>query len=158
LETVIRVAIIFVFITVGLRFLGKRELSEMSPYELVMIMLIPELATQGLNREDFSITNSLIGISTLLGLVFLNSLLGYRFKKYQEVVEGKPILLYYGNRFLTEAMHRERISSDEILSEMHSVGFEHLEQVKCVILEPDGLLTYLPADPSAQKTPLKRSA
>ncbi|MEW6056382.1 MAG: YetF domain-containing protein [Bdellovibrionota bacterium] len=141
METVLRVLIIYAFITIVLRILGKRELSELSPYELVMVMLVPELATQGLNRNDYSITNSIIGISTLLSLVFLNSVLTYRFKKISEAIEGAPSILFHDGKFFEDTMHRERVSADEIISEMHSAGIETLGELKWVILEPDGKLS-----------------
>lgn len=158
METVIRVAIIFILVTAGLRILGKRELAEMSPYELVMIMLIPELATQSMNREDFSVTNSIIGISTLLSLVFLNSLLGYKFKKYNEAVEGVPVILFHQGEFVEDVMHRERVSSDEVMSEMRTAGIESLHEVKWVVLEPDGRLSFIPYLRSSQLPAQRESA
>lgn len=144
METVLRVFILFVFITMALRLIGKRELAEMSPLELVMIMLIPELATQGLNREDHSITNSIIGISTLLSLVFVNSMFNYRFSFFQKIVEGVPVVLFYQGHFVEGAMDRERISADELLSHVRSAGYERFTQIKWIILEADGQLSCIP--------------
>lgn len=144
METVLRVLIIYAFVTLGLRYLGKRELSELSPHELIMLMLVPELATQGLNRNDLSITNSLIGISTLLSLVFLTSLLSYRSKKIRSWLEGDPVILFAKGEFRREVMDRERVSSDEILGEARCRGLESLEEVKWAILEPDGQIVCIP--------------
>lgn len=139
-----RVFVLYVFISAGLRVIGKRELAELSPHELVMIMLIPELATQGLSREDFSITNSIIGISTLMVLVFLNSLFAFRFSKYKDITEGKPVILFSNGRLIEDALNRERIEAEEILSEIRAAGYEKLDQIKWVVLEPDGQLTCIP--------------
>lgn len=144
METVIRVAVIFVIVMVGLRITGKRELSELSPQDLVLLLLIPELATQAMSRDDYSITNALIGISTLLGLVFLNSLLGYRFQSYRKLMEGEPQVLFHDGKFQRDTLHRERIDADEIVAEARSHGFESLDQVKWAILEPDGKITCIP--------------
>lgn len=89
METVIRVTSIFIFIAIALRIMGKRELGEMSGYELILIILIPEILSQGMIGEDYSVTTSLIGVSTLLSLVVVNSFLTYKFKNYRDVVEGK---------------------------------------------------------------------
>lgn len=144
METVIRVAIIYLFITIAMRFMGKRELSEMSGYELLLIILIPEILSQGLIGEDYSVTNALIGVSTLLSLVVINSLLTYHFKKYRDVVEGKPVVLYYQGKFVAGALDRERVNVDEILNEIRSVGYEHFEQIKWIVLEPDGKISCIP--------------
>ena len=144
MDTVIRVAVIYVFVMFTLRILGKRELGEISPHELVMIMLIPEIASQSMVGEDFSLTNALIGISTLLCLVFLNSTLGYRFKKLRMIVEGEPIVLFYQGQFNERAMDRERVDADEIQSEARAAGLESLDKVKWAILEPDGKISCIP--------------
>ena len=144
METVLRVFTIYVFITFCLRIIGKRELGELSPHELVMIMLIPELATQALSRQDYSITNAFIGISTLLSLVFINSVFNYRFEKYRDIIEGKSVVLREPNRYIENALHRERVDVGEILSEVRAAGFENIEQIKWVVLEPDGRISCVP--------------
>lgn len=146
METVFRVAIIYVFVTFFLRIIGKRELKEISAYELVMIMLIPEIASQALAHEDFSVTNALIGISTLLSLVFLNSVVGYRFKNWRRLTEGEPVVLFCRGKFIDGVLHRERVSPDEIMSEMRAAGIESFEGLKWVFLEPDGKITCIPKE------------
>jgi uncharacterized membrane protein YcaP (DUF421 family) len=106
-----------------------------------MIMLIPEIASQALAHDDFSVTNALIGISTLLSLVFLNSVIGYRFKHWRRITEGGPVVLFYDGNFVPGVMHRERVSPDEIMSEMRAAGIERIDQLQWSFLEPDGKIT-----------------
>lgn len=144
METVLRVAIIFVFLTVAMRVIGKRELGEMSGFELILIILIPEILSQGLIGEDYSITNALIGVSTLLSLVLINSFLTYRFKRYRNLLEGEPVILYYEGKFLKKTLDKERINIDEILNEIREMGFERFDQMKWIVLEPDGKISCIP--------------
>ena len=72
METVIRVGVIYIFLLVLLRVMGKRELGQLAPMELVLLILIPELVAQGIVGEDFSLTNAVIAVTTLTSLVFLN--------------------------------------------------------------------------------------
>lgn len=144
METVIRVTVIFIFLTIALRIIGKRELGEMSGYELVLIILIPEILSQGLIGEDFSVTNAIIGVSTLLSLVLINSFLSYRFKKYRDVLEGRPTILYSQGRFRKDILDRERVNLDDILNEIREVGFERFDQMKWIVLEPDGKISCIP--------------
>ncbi|WP_438037770.1 DUF421 domain-containing protein [Sorangium sp. So ce128] len=143
METVARVAFVYVFLAAAFRVLGKRELSSMSPFELVTLMLIPEIVSQALVREA-SLANALAGVSTVLVLVFLTSLLTHLFPKASEVIDGSPTVLVAKGRILEEACNRERIQPEEILSEMHKSGLEHLSQVRWAILEADGALTIVP--------------
>lgn len=151
MDTVLRVAVIYIFITIALRILGKRELSEMSGYELILIILIPEILSQGLMGEDFSITNAIVGVSTLLSLVVINSFFTYRFGKYRNMIEGKPVVLFYQGKFVEGALDRERISADEILNEIRAIGYERFNQIKWVVLEPDGKISCIPYDHDANR-------
>lgn len=144
METVIRIAVIYLFIMVSLRILGKREFSELTPFELVTLLLIPEIVSQSLVREDYSITNALIGLSTLFILVFVTSVITHKSKKVEEFIEGKPSILVSKGRFVPDTMNMERVTPDEVYAEMHKVGLSRIEQVQWAILESDGKITLIP--------------
>ncbi|WP_437806802.1 DUF421 domain-containing protein [Sorangium sp. So ce1078] len=143
METVARVTVVYLFLAVALRVLGKRELSSMSPFELVTLMLIPEIVSQALVREA-SLANALAGVSTLLVLVFLTSVLTHLSPRASKVIDGSPTVLVANGRILEEACNRQRIQPEEIVSEMHKSGLADLSQVRWAILEADGDLTIIP--------------
>lgn len=147
METVVRVVIIYLVILLGLRIMGKREFGQLSPLELVTLLLIPELVAQALVREDFSMTNAIIGISTLFGLVFVTSLLGVRFKAVQGVIEGSPSVLAYNGKLVPENLMEERVSPEEVYTEIRKAGLEDLSDVRWAILETDGKISIIPAEP-----------
>jgi uncharacterized membrane protein YcaP (DUF421 family) len=144
MEFVIRVTIIYLFLLVALRIMGKRELAEMSPLEFLVLMIIPEVVSQSLSDDDYSLTGAIIGVCTLLSLVFITSLISYRFKKVGEIIEGKPTILVSNGRLIRENADKERVSIEEIYSEMHREGYERLEELRWVILEPEGKLSFIP--------------
>lgn len=146
METVLRVVIIYIVILVGLRVLGKREFGELSPLELITLLLIPDLVSQGVLRSDYSFTNSLISIATLFSLVFITSLFAHRFKRVEKFVDGEPTLLVANGQLLTRNMNRERISPDEIYGAMHRAGVEKLAAVRWAVLETDGRISIVPAE------------
>jgi len=145
-ETVLRVTLFYLFILSGLRVLGKREFSQLSPLELVMLLLIPELASQSLVRDDFSLTNGIIAITTVFTLVFLSSVLQHHSKAVSRVISGSPTILVADGEFIQEHLNRERIDPGEIFSEMHKIGLSRLEQVRWAILETDGRISIVPGD------------
>jgi uncharacterized membrane protein YcaP (DUF421 family) len=153
METVIRVVVIYLFLLAGLRILGKREFGQLSPFELVTLLLIPEMLTDALTRGDHSLTNAFIGIATLLSLVFLTSMLAHRSKKVADVVEGKPTVLVQHGQYVGDNMNVERITPAEIFTEMHKAGLERLEEVKWAILEDDGKIAIVPQDKSGRFIP-----
>jgi uncharacterized membrane protein YcaP (DUF421 family) len=138
METVLRVVIIYIVILVGLRVLGKREFGELSPLELITLMLIPDLVAQGVVRSDYSLTNSIIAVTTLFSLVFLISQLTHRFGWLERFIGGEPTLLVAKGKVLTRNLNRERISIEELYAHLHKAGCEHLSDVRWAVLEADG--------------------
>jgi uncharacterized membrane protein YcaP (DUF421 family) len=147
MEIVLRVAVIYVFLLVALRLMGKREFGQLSPFELVTLLLIPEILTEALHRGESSLTSAFVGVSTLLGLVFLTSVLSYRSGVLGRWVEGEPVVLVKHGFLVPSAMHRERVSPDEVMAEMRKVGLERMEQVKWAVLEADGKISFIPWEP-----------
>jgi uncharacterized membrane protein YcaP (DUF421 family) len=144
MEIVVRIVILYFFIVVGLRIIGKREFAQLSPLELVLLLLIPEIASQALVGEDFSVTRAMVGISTLLSLVFLSSLLMQKSRRAEVVIAGEPVLLVRRGEMIEPNMARERITPEELFTEMHKAGIERLEQVRWAILEADGRVAIVP--------------
>lgn len=143
METVWRVAVVYLFLLVALRVMGKRDVGQLAPFDLVILLLIPELLSQALVGEDFSLTNGFIGVSTLLSLVFLTSVLVYLSKGASKVVEGRPTVLVQHGYLVPANMNRERVAPDELLAQMHQSGLERMEQVKWGILETDGKISFV---------------
>jgi uncharacterized membrane protein YcaP (DUF421 family) len=146
METVIRVVIVYAAILVGLRLMGKRDFGELSPLELITLILIPDLVSQGVVRSDYSLTNSLIAIMTLFSLVLIISVFSHRFKKLEKLIDSEPTLLVAKGRFLTNNLNSERISPDEIYGEMHKAGVDKLSRVRWAVLESDGRIAIVPED------------
>ena len=144
METVLRVFIIYIFVLLGLRMLGKREFGEMAPFDLVVLLLIPDILSQSLVRDDFSMTNSMVGVATLLSLVFLTSLLSYRSKTVATMISGSPAILVRHGELVPHSLNREHVRPDEILDAMHQVGLYRMDQVQWAILETDGRISIIP--------------
>ena len=153
METVLRVGFIYAFLLVVLRVMGKRELSQLTPLELVMLLLIPEFVAQGVVREDFSLTNAVIAVTTLASFVFVTSVLSYRFRRVGELLEGKPTLLAERGRLLPDALARERVPPEEVVSEMRRAGVERLDDVRWVVLEPGGKISVIRDGPGMEPPP-----
>lgn len=152
MDTVLRVAAVYLFVLVGLRLLGKREFGQLSPLEMVTLLMIPEVVSQALTGNDYSLTNAFIGVSTLLVLVFATSVLMHRFKKAEVAVAGEPTVLVHRGELLERALNLQRVTPDEVFSEMHKSGLQKLEDVEWAILESDGSIAIVPVDPARRKT------
>jgi len=143
METVLRIVLIYVFVMLGLRLIGKRELSQLAPRELVMLLLIPELFSQGALGEDFSLTNAFIACSTLLVLVFGVSLVTHLTPGVDGFISAKPAVLVEHGSIVEDNMNRERVTPDELLAEMRLIGIRALSDVEWAILEADGKISFI---------------
>lgn len=155
MEIVVRIALIYLFLIVALRVMGKREFSQMSPFELVTLLLIPEILTDALTMGESGLTVALVGVSTLLALVFLTALAAYRFPRLGRLTEGEPVVIVRHGLLVPSAMHRERVSPEEVVAEMHKAGLERLEQVKWGVLETDGKISFIPREATVTQPPRK---
>lgn len=146
MEIVIRITCVFLLLTLAFRALGKRELSQLSPFELVMLLLVAEIVSPALTAGDDSLTGALFGAATLLVLAFAHSVLTYRFRWFRLIAEAPPSLLVRDGHIIEAAIHKERVRPDEIFSEMHKAGIERLCEVKWGVLEPDGKMSFVRSD------------
>src|SRR5690606_5638442 len=144
METVVRIVLVYIFIMIALRIMGKREFGEMAPFDFVVLLLIPEMFSQAMTREDFSLTNAFVAVATLLTLVFITSVVSYRSERANRLVAGVPTVLARHGRLVDENLHRERVGPAEILDAMHAAGLHRMEQVRWAILETDGRITVVP--------------
>lgn len=147
MEVVVRVAIIYLFVYVGLRVIGKREFGELSPLELVTLLLIPEITAQAIpGGDDFSLLTGLTGVATLLLLVFLTSLVHYLKPGVARAVEGEPRVLVHDGVLLQAGLDRERVSVDEVMAAIREAGLDRLDKVRWAILEVDGRISVISTD------------
>lgn len=151
METVIRVLVVYLFILLGLRMIGKREFSQLSPFELVTLLLIPEIVSQALTREDYSMTNALVGVSTLFCLVFATSLIAQRSPKMEKLIEGVPSVLVHHGKFIEPSLNRERVTPSEVMEQARMSGIDRPDQIRWAILETDGRISIVPEEQSGSE-------
>ncbi len=158
METVLRVAFVYALLMIVLRLMGKRELGRLSPFELVLLMLIPEIFSQALVREDFSMTNATVAFLTLAALVFATSVLAHRFTRLEHVFSGSPAVLAQDGKFEEGAMNAELVQPDEIYSELRKAGHLQLSDARLIVLENDGKLSIIPVESNGKNEPQKDEA
>src|SRR5699024_5532559 len=110
------------------------------------LLIIPEMVSQALTREDSSMTNALVAVATLIVLVYLSSLLQHGNKQVDAAINAEPTVLVRHGSYVRKRMNEERITPEEIYSAMHESGLDRLEQVRWAILESDGRISIVPED------------
>ena len=149
MEIVLRSAAVFVFLWFLTRVIGKKELAEISAFELVLLVVIGDLVQQGVTQEDMSVTGAILATGTIALLVVTMSYVGFRWDRAERVVEGVPVVVVSDGRMLPESMRLERLTEDEVLSEAREQGIADIAHVQFAVLEPDGKFSFVRYDEAA---------
>jgi uncharacterized membrane protein YcaP (DUF421 family) len=143
MDIVLRATAMFVVLFALLRLLGKRELGQLTPFELVVLVVMGDLIQQGVTHNDFSVTGATLAICTFAFWGVLLSWLSYLFPRLKNPLEGRPQIVIRDGRLCEENLRRDRLTRAEIESEMRLAGIAHIEQVAWAILEPQGKVSFI---------------
>ena|SRR3712207_2504632 len=141
MDIVLRAAVIFFFVFLITRVVGRRELSSLEPFDLILLVVTGDLIQQGVTQSDYSITGALTAVSTIAVLTVFVSWLSFRSQKLRHVLDGQPIILVMDGKVLEGNLKRERMRRDEIEMEARLQGHESLEDLKLVVLETGGKIS-----------------
>lgn len=143
--SVLHVAVTYGVLILAFRLMGKRELSQLSPFELVTLMLIPEILSNSVQGQGGLLT-SIAGLSAILSLVVATSALAHRVPVFEKVLEASPTLLVAEGKLLEQNLNSERIAPDELLGEMRKQGIAELSDVRFAVLESGGSISFIGRD------------
>ena len=145
MDAVLRAAAIYAFLLVLFRIAGKRSLSESTTFDLVLLLIVGEATQQALLGNDFSITNALLVILTLVGLDIGMSLWKQRSPQLEKWVEGVPLVIVENGQPLKDRMDKARVDESDILEAARTLqGLERMDQIKYAVLERSGGISIIP--------------
>jgi uncharacterized membrane protein YcaP (DUF421 family) len=145
MESVIRPALVYLFVLLVLRLTGKRTLAQITTFDFVLLLIISEATQQALIGEDNSMINCAIVVSTLIGLNILMSLLKQRFKWFDRLLDDIPLVIVADGKALQDRMYKARVDEDDVLDAAREThGLESMDQIRHAILERDGQISIIP--------------
>jgi uncharacterized membrane protein YcaP (DUF421 family) len=143
MDIVLRALFLYVFVVLLMRVMGRRELSSMTPFDLVLLIVLGDSIQQGLTQDDYSVTGAVLAVGTIATLQVLTSYLSFRSSKARRVLEGEPIVLVERGEVVQKNLRRERMTEDEITEEMRQQDVSSLDQVEWAILENNGSISFI---------------
>jgi uncharacterized membrane protein YcaP (DUF421 family) len=159
MDIILRALVVYFFVWLVLRALGKRELAEMSSFELVLLFIIGDLVQQSITQDDTSLSAAILAISTIAVLVLAQSYATFRWKRSRPVLEGEPVVVVNDGDVLLPVLRRERMTTEDLTCAAREHGIDDLARVRVGILEADGKLSFILADSeSLPQTPEKHRA
>jgi uncharacterized membrane protein YcaP (DUF421 family) len=145
MDLVIRATVVFLFIYLVTRAAGKRELSSMEPFDLILLVVMGDLVQQAITQSDYSVTGALIVISTITLLTVFVSWINWRFRRLRSVLEGQPVVLVENGKMIEHNMKRERITIEDIESEGRQQQVTDIADMRWALLETNGRISIIPA-------------
>ncbi|HVX33106.1 MAG TPA: YetF domain-containing protein [Solirubrobacterales bacterium] len=143
MDIVIRAAVIFAFVYLLTRLVGRRELSSLEPFDLILLVVVGDLVQQGVTQNDESLTGALLAISTIGLLTVALSWLAFKFKTLRPILNGEPIVLVEDGELIEANLRRQRLTREEIGAEARLEGISSLDDVRWAILETNGRISFV---------------
>ena len=149
-EKILRPIFVYLFLIAGLRLAGKREMAQLNPFDLVVLLTISNTVQNAIIGDDNTVTGGIIGAGTLL--IVNHWVVRYLFghQALERLVEGDAETLIENGVVQTDALARELITQSELLSAAHRQGFDSLDEIECAYLEPGGGIAFFAKKPSPE--------
>ena len=143
MDIVLRASVIYVFLFVLMRSIGRRELSQLQPFDVLLLVVLGDLITQGALQSDMSLTGAMLASGTFALLTVATSFLAYRFRRLRPVLEGEPLVVVMDGKVVEQNLARERLTIDDIQEEARAHGIASLSDVRWAVLETTGRISFI---------------
>jgi uncharacterized membrane protein YcaP (DUF421 family) len=143
MEIILRAAAIYFFLWIATKALGKRELAQLSAFELILLVTMGDLIQQGVTGDDRSITGAVLAVSTMSMLIVISSLVSLKSRRLRNVLESFPVIVVRDGQPLDDVLRAERLDVDEVKGAARDQGIDDLRNVRVGILEPEGKFSFI---------------
>ena len=143
MDIVIRAVILYLFILVLTRAVGRRELNTLEPFDLILLVTIGDLVQQGVTQNDFSVTGALLAVGTIGLMTVFFSYLPWRFQVLRPVLQGVPAIVVEDGDVIEKNLRRHRLTQEEIAASARANNIASLSEVRWAVLETSGQITFI---------------
>jgi uncharacterized membrane protein YcaP (DUF421 family) len=144
MDIVLRAIVLFAFMVLLTRIIGRRELSSLAPFDLILLIILGDSIQQGLTQDDYSLFGAILAVSTIALLQVLVSYTSFRFPRLRLVFEGDPIVIVQDGKPIEKNLRRERMTVEEVLEEARlTQQISSIDQIQWAVLEPSGNISFI---------------
>ncbi|HEY3781866.1 MAG TPA: YetF domain-containing protein [Fimbriimonadaceae bacterium] len=147
-----KTVVVYLFLIIGLRFLGKRELGQMNIYDLVMIVVLGNAVQNAMVNNDNTLVGGIISATVLLIMNKLFNMIIVHWKGAEKAMVGQPVLIVNHGNFLDGAMKHEGVTRDQVFAALREHGIDNIDQTESCILEVDGTISVVPKGSETYRT------
>jgi uncharacterized membrane protein YcaP (DUF421 family) len=143
MDIVLRGAFVFVFLYVLMRCMGRRELSSLQPFDLIVLIILGDAVQQGLTQDDYSLTGAMLGVGTIAALQVLTSYMNFKFPRLRPVLDGEPIVVVQDGKAVQRNLDRERMTLDDLSEAARKEGIGSIDEVAWAVMETNGQISFI---------------
>jgi uncharacterized membrane protein YcaP (DUF421 family) len=144
MDIVLRAIVAFFFVLFVTRVVGRREMSSLQPFDLILLVMIGDLVQQGVTQNDFSVTGMILAAGTIAVLSVVVSYSSFKFPRLRPVLDGEPVIVLEKGEPITRNLDRNRITVDELRAAARHEGYGSLDEVEWGVLETSGQISFIP--------------
>jgi uncharacterized membrane protein YcaP (DUF421 family) len=143
MDIVVRAFFAFLFVFVITRLIGRRELSSLEPFDLILLVVVGDLIQQGVTQSDMSFTGAVLATGTFAVMVLVVSYVGFRFRRLQPLLDPQPLIVVQDGSVIEGNLRKERMTVDELLAEARAQQIASLDDVQWAVLESNGRMSFI---------------
>jgi uncharacterized membrane protein YcaP (DUF421 family) len=147
MDIVLRGIVVFFALFLLMRVIGKRELSKLEPFDLILLIILGDAVQQGLTQDDYSLTGALLAIGTIAVLQVAFSYLNFRVPRLRPLLNGEPVIVVQDGEAIERNLKRERLTLDDVAESARLQGIGSLEDVAWGVLETSGTISFIKKNP-----------
>ncbi len=144
MDLVVRAIVGFLFVLFLTRVVGRRELSTLEPFDLILLVMIGDLVQQGITQNDFSVTGLILVGGTIGLLTVLTSYANFKFPRLRPLIDGEPVIVVQDGKPIERNLARNRITHDELAAAARMENLASIEDAEWAVLETSGTITFVP--------------
>ena len=152
LEKILRPVVVYAFLLIGLRLAGKRELAQLNPFDLIVLLTLSNTVQNAIIGNDNSVVGGMIGAATLLTVNYVIVRLVRRNRRLQRLIEGRGDVLVKDGKIQKDHLDRELISKADLLAAAHKQGISSIKDIEYCVLEPTGTISFIQKRPTPESS------
>jgi len=143
-EKILRAILVYAFLLVALRLFGRRELSQLTAFDLIVLLTLSNILQNAMIGNDNSVAGGILGAVVLLSVNATIAYVAFRSRRFERLVEGAPQVLIHAGKVNRKAMRATLLTEQDLYAAIHGQGLEHFEDVRLAIAEPNGNISVIP--------------
>jgi uncharacterized membrane protein YcaP (DUF421 family) len=143
MDIVLRGIVIYFFLYVLMRVIGRRELSTLEPFDLILLVVLGDAVQQGLTQDDYSLTGGFLAIGTIAMLQMGTSYMNFRFPRLRPFLDGEPIVIVQDGKPIEKNLRRERVTTEDLASAAREQNIARIDDVEWAVMETSGKITFI---------------